>query len=238
MLSGFQPKYIVSRNSKPIEKKSQKSNNFLVEIACLATYLSDKTITTYNETNRRLGEYLFQVVSPQSPCFDKCIMHLYRSRESLVSIIRPAKLCQEHSLESIKLGCHLLGEVLEVGRLNNLQSFLMWALGVIVAGGLLGLGAPFWFKIFNRLSAMAIPAARATLTAPPKAPGAPPVLIKVSDVRPAASSDPEDLERGFLTVIGRNKVMVAAEEANADGIGRLENARPGIKRGERPPELT
>ena len=54
---------------------------------------------------------------------------------------------------------------------NNLQSFLMWALGVIVAGGLLGLGAPFWFKIFNRLSAMAIPAARATLTAPPKAPG-------------------------------------------------------------------
>ncbi|MEL7054797.1 MAG: hypothetical protein AAGL09_00575 [Pseudomonadota bacterium] len=121
---------------------------------------------------------------------------------------------------------------------NNLQSFLMWALGVIVAGGLLGLGAPFWFKIFNRLSAMAIPAARATLTAPPKAPGAPPVLIKVSDVRPAASSDPEDLERGFLTVIGRNKVMVAAEEANADGIGRLEDARPGIKRGERPPELT
>ena len=121
---------------------------------------------------------------------------------------------------------------------NNLQSFLMWALGVIVAGGLLGLGAPFWFKIFNRLSAMAIPAARATLTAPPKAPGAPPVLINVSDVRPAASSDPEDLERGFLTVIGRNKVMVAAEEANADGIGRLENARPGINRGERPPELT
>ena len=121
---------------------------------------------------------------------------------------------------------------------NNLQSFLMWALGVVVAGGLLGLGAPFWFKIFNRLSAMAIPAARATLTAPPKAPGAPPVLVKVSDVRPAASSDPEDLERGFLTVIGRNKVMVAAEEANADGIGRLEDARPGIKRGERPPELT
>ncbi|MEM7637679.1 MAG: hypothetical protein AAF269_01345 [Pseudomonadota bacterium] len=121
---------------------------------------------------------------------------------------------------------------------NNLQSFLMWALGVVVAGGLLGLGAPFWFKIFNRLSAMAIPAARATLTAPPKAPGAPPVLVKVSDVRPATSSDPEDLERGFLTVIGRNKVMVAAEEANADGIGRLEDARPGIKRGERPPELT
>ncbi|MEO1554441.1 MAG: hypothetical protein AAFR82_10965 [Pseudomonadota bacterium] len=119
---------------------------------------------------------------------------------------------------------------------NNLQSFLMWALGVVVAGGLLGLGAPFWFKIFNRLSAMAIPAARATLAAPPKAPGAPPILIKTSDVRPAASSDPEDLERGFLTVIGRNKVMVSAEEANADGIGRLEEARPGITRGARPPE--
>ncbi|MEL7032185.1 MAG: hypothetical protein AAGL97_01340 [Pseudomonadota bacterium] len=121
---------------------------------------------------------------------------------------------------------------------NNLQSFLMWALGVIVAGGLLGLGAPFWFKIFNRLSAMAIPAARATLAAPPKTPGAPPVMVKVSDVRPAGSSDPEDLERGFLTVIGRNKVMVSAAEANADGIGRLEDALPGIKRGERPPETT
>ncbi|MEM7460304.1 MAG: hypothetical protein AAF331_12625 [Pseudomonadota bacterium] len=121
---------------------------------------------------------------------------------------------------------------------NNLQSFLMWALGVIVAGGLLGLGAPFWFKIFNRLSAIAIPAARTTLAAPPKAPGAPPVLVKVSDVRPAATSDPEDLERGFLTVIGRNKVMVSAEEANADGLGRLEDALPGIKRGERPPETT
>lgn len=121
---------------------------------------------------------------------------------------------------------------------NNLQSFLMWALGVIVAGGLLGLGAPFWFKIFNRLSAIAIPAGRTTLAAPPKAPGAPPVMVKVSDVRPAATSDPEDLERGFLTVIGRNKVMVSAEEANADGLGRLEDALPGIKRGERPPETT
>ncbi|MEL7109935.1 MAG: hypothetical protein AAGJ68_01660 [Pseudomonadota bacterium] len=119
---------------------------------------------------------------------------------------------------------------------NNLQSFLMWALGVLVAGGLLGLGAPFWFRIFNRLSAMALPAARATLAAPPKAPGAPPVLVKVSDVRPAGSSDPEDLERGFLTVIRKNQVMVTAEEANADSIGRLEDALPGIKRGARPPE--
>ncbi|MEM9570656.1 MAG: hypothetical protein AAF996_04260 [Pseudomonadota bacterium] len=122
---------------------------------------------------------------------------------------------------------------------NNLQSFLMWALGVIVAGGLLGLGAPFWFKIFNRLSAMAIPAARATLTAPTNTPaGAPQIMVKASDVRPAASSDPEDLERGFLTVIGRNKVMVSAELADADDIGRLEDALPGIKRGERPPETT
>ncbi|NQY12542.1 MAG: hypothetical protein HRT81_01610 [Henriciella sp.] len=120
---------------------------------------------------------------------------------------------------------------------SNLQSFLMWALGVIVAGGLLGLGAPFWFKIFNRLSAMAIPAARATLTTPAKAPpGAPQVMVKASDVRPAMSSDPEDLERGFLTVIGRNKVMVSAEQAEADDIGRLEDALPGMKRGARPPE--
>ncbi|MEM7327696.1 MAG: hypothetical protein AAF437_03080 [Pseudomonadota bacterium] len=119
---------------------------------------------------------------------------------------------------------------------NNLQSFLMWALGIVVAGGLLGLGAPFWFKIFNRLSAMAIPAARATLTAPPKSQEGQTVMIKASDVRPANTSDPDDLERGFLTVIGRNKVMISATEANADGIGRLEDARPGIKRGERPLE--
>ena len=50
------------------------------------------------------------------------------------------------------------------------------------------------------------------------------------------SSDPEDLERGFLTVIGRNKVMVSAEQAEADDIGRLEDALPGMKRGARPPE--
>jgi len=119
---------------------------------------------------------------------------------------------------------------------NNLQSFLIWALGVIVAGGLLGLGAPFWFKVFNRLSAMAMPVARATLSAPSKAPGAPPILVKSSEVRPALSSDPEDLERGFLTVIRKNQVMVSAAEAEADEIGRLEDALPGIKRGARPPE--
>ena len=35
-----------------------------------------------------------------------------------------------------------------------------------------------------------------------------------------------------------DETWVAAEEANADGNGRLEDARPGIKRGERLPELT
>lgn len=121
---------------------------------------------------------------------------------------------------------------------NNLQSFLMWALGVIVAGGLLGLGAPFWFKIFNRLSSIAVPAARATLSAPAKTAAGPQILVKSSDVRPAMSSDPDDLERGFLTVIQKNKIMVNAEQADADEIGQLEDALPGIKRGARPPETT
>ncbi len=120
-----------------------------------------------------------------------------------------------------------------IGR--NLQSFLLWALGIVVAGGLLGLGAPFWFKIFGRLSSMAIPAARATMATPANSPAGP-VMVTASQVRPAGSSDPEDLERGFLTVINKGKVLVTADEAAADAIGTLDEAPRGKRSGVRPPE--
>ena len=49
-------------------------------------------------------------------------MHLNGSREGLVGVLRAAGLSQEHPFERVELGRHLLGEVLQVGRLYHLQT--------------------------------------------------------------------------------------------------------------------
>lgn len=68
------------------------------------------------------GKHGLQVVSPQSPSLHQSVVHLDCRGERLIGLIRAVYLSQEHALEGIELGCHLLGEVLQVGGLDHLQA--------------------------------------------------------------------------------------------------------------------
>ena len=63
-----------------------------------------------------------EVVAPQRPSLDESVVHLDSRTKRLVCVLRSSDLRQKHSLERAKLGRHLLGEVLEVGRLDDLQT--------------------------------------------------------------------------------------------------------------------
>lgn len=112
---------------------------------------------------------------------------------------------------------------------NNPGTFALWALGILIAGGLLGLGAPFWFKLFSRAAAIVTPAARARLatSAPPPGRAPPPAARKIRD---GESEDPDDLERGFLMVLGRGTEAFASADKAGD------SPPPGREYGIRPPE--
>ncbi|MEO0882155.1 MAG: hypothetical protein AAFY34_05440 [Pseudomonadota bacterium] len=125
---------------------------------------------------------------------------------------------------------------------HNLETFLYWLLGVFVAGGLLGLGAPFWFKIFTRLSSVARPATGATLstvnatdlTSEQKP------LIAADDVsvrNGVRSSDPEiidQLERGYVMVLTSQTDGIISPLEAATKHASLEDAKPGRQFGTRP----
>ena len=96
------------------------------------------------------------------------------------------------------------GRVAAVG--NNMQTFLLWLLGILVAGGLMGMGAPFWFRVFTRLSTITMPAAQVTLSQAASAKQkttAATVAEEGHDVRPTGTSNPEILERAYLTVLSK-----------------------------------
>lgn len=103
---------------------------------------------------------------------------------------------------------------------DNPGTFAMWFLGVVIGGGLLGLGAPFWFRLFARGAAMVAPMARLTVTGPP--PGAGPArrteveatvpAERLGAVRRPLDLRPAELERAFLTVLGRGTEVDLGED--------------------------
>ncbi|MEZ6002244.1 hypothetical protein [Hyphomonas sp.] len=120
--------------------------------------------------------------------------------------------------------------------LRNPQTFLLWLAGVLVAGGLMGLGAPFWFKLFSRFSSIAMPMQRsASLAFDPGAPVQKEMAeSSVGGVRPTGSSNLDDLERGFVTVLSARSgdgvsLHPAFGEAGAPG-----GPPPGRQIGSRP----
>jgi len=128
------------------------------------------------------------------------------------------------------------GRVAAVG--SNLQTFLLWLLGIIVAGGLMGMGAPFWFRIFSRLSTITMPAAQATLNQASASDRQKAIAATAAkegnDVRPTGSSNPEILERAYLTVLSKKGILDGFDSQTGQGVGLLNEAEPGIKFGERP----
>lgn len=112
---------------------------------------------------------------------------------------------------------------------KNPQTFLLWGLGVFVGGGLLGLGAPFWYGLFSRIASFAMPSARKTLAAAeqPVQTSETVVPVTVKAVRPSDSSDPAVLQRGFLTVLGRSNPEAYRVMMQSMQVGDLESAPKG-----------
>ena len=78
----------------------------------------------------------------------------------------------------------------------------VWLVGVLLAGGLMGLGAPFWFDMFRTFAMAASPW---RTRAPPQSgdPSTTQREARYGNVsRRARTSDPEDLLRGFLIASG------------------------------------
>jgi len=69
-----------------------------------------------------LDKDALEVVTPQGPGFDQMIVHLNSGRECFVRLLRFADQCKEHTLQSIELSSHLVGEVLQIGRLDHFQT--------------------------------------------------------------------------------------------------------------------
>lgn len=115
---------------------------------------------------------------------------------------------------------------------NNLSTFFMWFVGVLIAGGLLGLGAPFWFKLFSRGAALVAPIARGQLAQAPAANVPTRIEARPEDttVRNPTTTSIEDLERGYLTVLGRTDLLRTAPES-FNGL----SPAPGREFGTRPP---
>ena len=122
---------------------------------------------------------------------------------------------------------------------GNLQTFALWLLGTLLAGGLLGLGAPFWFKLFSRVSRIAMPAANAAIAASQLTTARQPIAVNETaneDVRPLGTSNPQILEQGYLTVLSRKRVLSEMDHESGAGVGLLSEAVPGKIFGERPSE--
>ncbi|MEM9738904.1 MAG: hypothetical protein AAF829_03480 [Pseudomonadota bacterium] len=130
---------------------------------------------------------------------------------------------------------------------QNPGTFGMWFLGVLIGGGLLGLGAPFWFRLFARGAAIVAPMARLTLSGPagsakPQAEVTASVPAeKLSAVRRPLDLRPAELERAYLTVIGRGTEVDLGDDELFDGDGRgatdHRDPPPGRVIGTLPPEV-
>lgn len=115
--------------------------------------------------------------------------------------------------------------LLVIGR--NPMPFVMWTLGILISGGLLGLGAPFWFNLFARAASVAAPSARLALGSPDQSVGAASQSARSGTVvRSQTTTDPRDLERGFLIALNRGAdVLDNADDLDDPPSGR-EWGRP------------
>ncbi|MEL6955806.1 MAG: hypothetical protein AAFO88_04110 [Pseudomonadota bacterium] len=133
---------------------------------------------------------------------------------------------------------------------ENPGTFAMWFLGVLIGGGLLGLGAPFWFKLFARGAAMVAPMARLTLSAPGAGAGPQRMAETAEEVRAARPGNvvrnpnrvtPAELERAYLTVMGRGTDVDLLDDDLPDTYAALGSAHrdppPGRIIGTLPPEV-
>ena len=123
---------------------------------------------------------------------------------------------------------------------DNLSTVAMWLLGVLVGGGLLGLGAPFWFGVFSRLSSIATPAAARVVRNTP--------VVESKHVELAAQSDhsvrnhhPDKetqtadwYERAFARAYTSQHGGLISPMDAAEQLGSVHEAVPGHRYGDRP----
>jgi hypothetical protein len=128
---------------------------------------------------------------------------------------------------------------------ENPGTFFMWFVGVLIGGGLLGLGAPFWFRLFARGAAIVAPMARLTLSAPGGGTVSQPAAKvqtdvqrdRIAGVRRPLDVRPPELERAYLTVMGRGtEVDLGEDELDGSDSGHREPP-PGRIIGTLPPEV-
>lgn len=123
---------------------------------------------------------------------------------------------------------------------TNLETFSMWLLGVLVGGGLLGLGAPFWFGVFSRLSSIATPAAARALNNTSALESRRAGLVEdtghsVRNNHPDQETQTADwYERAYSRAYtGKNGGLVSPLDA-AERLGTVQEAIPGHQYGDRP----
>ncbi|MEM1114831.1 MAG: hypothetical protein AAGI11_23170 [Pseudomonadota bacterium] len=134
-------------------------------------------------------------------------------------------------------------DALTLSRLiGNIPTTVMWLLGVLLAGGLLGLGAPFWFRLFARGAAIVAPMARLTLTSPPPGTSSPKAEVtatvpadRLGAVRKPLDLRPAELERAYLTVLGRGTEVELDDETGSPV--QPSQPPPGRIVGTLPPEV-
>ncbi|MEO0815915.1 MAG: hypothetical protein AAFX86_01285 [Pseudomonadota bacterium] len=126
---------------------------------------------------------------------------------------------------------------------NNPGTFTMWLVGILIGGGLLGLGAPFWFRLFARGAAIVAPMARLTLSSPVPGSSKPQAEVtatvpahRLGAVRRPLDLRPAELERAYLTVLGRGTEVELSEEEDAWSDQHREPP-PGRVIGTLPPEV-
>ena len=116
----------------------------------------------------------------------------------------------------------------------------MWLLGVLVGGGVLGLGAPFWFGVFSRLSSIATPAAARVVQNTPVVESKHVELAEQSDhsVRnhhPDKETQTADwYERAFARAYTSQHGGLISPMDAAEQLGSVHEAVPGHRYGDRP----
>lgn len=119
---------------------------------------------------------------------------------------------------------------------TNTDTFL-WLVGVLAAGGMIGLGAPFWFNVYRSVAAL-VPAARAASNAVQGIySGAGPTPRDAGRRADAHVMDGEGLYQAFATTAGESPVLEAPAPVAAPGTpafgGGASPAAPGHGAGRR-----
>jgi hypothetical protein len=87
-----------------------------------------------------------------------------------------------------------------MGRLGDSRDGWLWVLSVLLAGGLIGLGAPFWYQVFRRL-ARVVPGAESVRAVVQSEVAAAPTARRQA-VRDAGSAAPDSLLLAFDVASG------------------------------------